>query len=63
MRPIQSANAKVVVTGDVTAQQVESGLAFPTQWEGPPRPWGSQARGEQAKPGIYLVDKPGPPSR
>lgn len=28
------ANAKVVVTGDVTAQQVESGLAFLTQWQG-----------------------------
>jgi zinc protease len=56
-------NAKVVVTGDVTAQQVESGLAFLTQWQGPPDPGGSQARGEQAKPGIYLVDKPGAPSR
>ena len=39
-------NAKVVVTGDVTAQQVESGLAFLTQWQGPPRPWGISSPGE-----------------
>lgn len=56
-------NAKVVVTGDVTQQQVERQLGFLTQWQGRRRSWGSQAQGEQAKPGIYLVDKPGHPSR
>ena len=56
------ANAKVVVTGDVTAQQVESGLAFLTQWQGAAPTLGDlKPRGEQAKPGIYLVDKPGAP--
>ena len=56
------ANAKVVVTGDVTAQQVESGLAFLTQWQGAAPTLGDlKPGGEQAKPGIYLVDKPGAP--
>ncbi len=55
-------NAKVVVTGDVTAQQVESGLAFLTQWQGAAPTLGDlKPGGEQAKPGIYLVDKPGAP--
>jgi zinc protease len=55
-------NAKVVVTGDVTAQQVESGLAFLTQWQGPP-PLGDLKPGESRPSQASLVDKPGAPSR
>ncbi|MBP8269991.1 MAG: insulinase family protein, partial [Aeromonas sp.] len=55
-------NAKVVVTGDVTQQQVEQQLGFLTQWQGPAPTLGDlKLKGEQAKPGIYLVDKPGAP--
>ncbi|MGY3903133.1 M16 family metallopeptidase [Aeromonas lusitana] len=55
-------NAKVVVTGDVTQQQVESELGFLTEWKGAaPKLGDLKPLGEQAKPGIYLVDKPGAP--
>ncbi|MFC5706727.1 M16 family metallopeptidase [Aeromonas eucrenophila] len=55
-------NAKVVVTGDVTQQQVESELGFLTEWKGAAPTLGDlKPKGEQAKPGIYLVDKPGAP--
>jgi zinc protease len=55
-------NAKVVVVGDVTQSQVEDQLGFLTQWKGAAPSLGSlKPEGEQAKPGIYLVDKPGAP--
>ncbi|MGY6039557.1 M16 family metallopeptidase [Aeromonas sp. AE23HZ002T15] len=55
-------NAKVVVTGDVTQPQIESELGFLTQWKGAaPKLGDLKPQGEQAKPGIYLVDKPGAP--
>ena len=57
-------NAKVVVTGDVTAQQVESGLAFLTQWQGPvPRPWGSQAQGRAGQAGHLSGGQAGAPGQ
>jgi zinc protease len=55
-------NARVVVTGDVTQQQIEEQLGFLTQWKGTTPALGDlKLKGEQAKPGIYLVDKPGAP--
>lgn len=55
-------NAKVVVVGDVTQQQVEDQLGFLTEWKGTAPELGSlKPAGAQAKPGIYLVDKPGAP--
>ena len=55
-------NAKVVVTGDVTQPQIESELGFLTQWKGAaPKLGDLKPQGEQARPGIYLVDKPGAP--
>ncbi|PJG59563.1 M16 family metallopeptidase [Aeromonas cavernicola] len=55
-------NAKVVVVGDVTQSQLEAQLGFLTQWQGKAPTLGSlMPKGEQAKPGIYLVDKPGAP--
>ncbi|WP_349919624.1 M16 family metallopeptidase [Aeromonas veronii] len=55
-------NAKVVVTGDVTQQQIESELGFLPEWKGAaPKLGDLKPQGEQAKPGIYLVDKPGAP--
>ncbi|MGL4249374.1 MAG: M16 family metallopeptidase [Aeromonas sp.] len=55
-------NAKVVVVGDVGQQQVEKQLGFLSQWkEATPTLGNLKPKGEQAKPGIYLVDKPGAP--
>jgi zinc protease len=55
-------NAKVVVVGDVTQKQVEDQLGFLTEWKGTAPELGSlKPAGAQAKPGIYLVDKPGAP--
>lgn len=55
-------NARVVVTGDVTRQQIEEQLGFLTEWKGTAPTLGDlKPKGEQAKPGIYLVDKPGAP--
>jgi zinc protease len=55
-------NAKVVVTGDVTQQQVEQQLGFLAEWQGAAPTLGDlKLKGEQAKAGIYLVDKPGAP--
>ncbi|MGY3857575.1 M16 family metallopeptidase [Aeromonas intestinalis] len=55
-------NAKVVVTGDVTQPQIESALGFLPEWKGAAPTLGDlKPQGEQAKPGIYLVDKPGAP--
>ncbi|BBS85670.1 M16 family metallopeptidase [Aeromonas media] len=57
-----STNAKVVVTGDVTQQQVEQQLGFLTEWQGAAPTLGDlKLKGEQARAGIYLVDKPGAP--
>ncbi|MGL5598478.1 MAG: M16 family metallopeptidase [Aeromonas sp.] len=55
-------NAKIVVSGDVSQRQIEDQLGFLTQWQGPTPVLGNlKLKGEQAKPGIYLVDKPGAP--
>lgn len=55
-------NAKVVVAGDAGRQQIEEQLGFLTEWKGTAPTLGSlKLKGEQAKPGIYLVDKPGAP--
>ena len=55
-------NAKVVVSGDVSQQQIEEQLGFLTEWKGATPTLGElKIKGEQAKPGIYLVDKPGAP--
>lgn len=55
-------NAKVVVVGDVGQKQIEEQLGFLTEWKGATPTLGDlKLNGEQAKPGIYLVDKPGAP--
>ena len=55
-------NAKVVVVGDVDQKQIEEQLGFLTEWKGATPTLGDlKLKGEQAKPGIYLVDKPGAP--
>ncbi|MGL4933731.1 MAG: M16 family metallopeptidase [Aeromonas sp.] len=55
-------NAKVVVTGDVGQKQIEEQLGFLTEWQGATPTLGDlKLKGQQAKPGIYLVDKPGAP--
>ncbi|MGL5774123.1 MAG: M16 family metallopeptidase, partial [Aeromonas veronii] len=55
-------NAKVVVVGDVGQKQIEEQLGFLTEWKGATPTLGDlKLKGEQAKPGIYLVDKPGAP--
>jgi zinc protease len=57
-----SSHAKVVVVGDVTQQQVEDQLGFLTEWQGTAPTLGDlKPKVAQAKPGIYLVDKPGAP--
>lgn len=56
------ANARIVVAGDVDQAAIEQGLAFLTRWQGKAPELGSLKPTEsQAKPGIYLIDKPGAP--
>lgn len=56
------ANARIVVAGDVDQATIEQGLAFLTRWQGKAPELGSLKPTEpQAKPGIYLIDKPGAP--
>ncbi|MEW7865809.1 M16 family metallopeptidase [Aeromonas diversa] len=56
------ANARIVVAGDVDQATIEQGLSFLTRWQGKVPELGNLKPTEpQAKPGIYLVDKPGAP--
>lgn len=56
------ANARIVVAGDVDQATIEQGLTFLTRWQGKAPELGNLKPTEpQAKPGIYLVDKPGAP--
>ncbi|MGL5286204.1 MAG: M16 family metallopeptidase [Aeromonas sp.] len=56
------ANAKVVVAGDVDQKSIEQQLGFLTQWQGEAAKFGNlKPKSKQAKPGIYLLDKPGAP--